>query len=46
VSTIPRSAASSARRETLAGVEGKAADAAAYWLALGGTYVTFGFLWH
>jgi hypothetical protein len=47
MSTLPRSASSSSgRRETLAGVQGKAADAAAYWLALGGTYVTFGFLWY
>ena len=34
------------RRETIARVEGKSADAAAYWLALGGTYITFGFLWY
>jgi hypothetical protein len=47
MSTMPHPASpSSGRRETLAGVEGKAADAAAYWLALGGTYVTFGFLWY
>lgn len=34
------------RRAAIARVEGKAADAAAYWLALGGTYITFGFLWY
>jgi hypothetical protein len=47
MSTVPHSASpSSGRREMLAGVRGKAADAAAYWLALGGTYLTFGSLWY
>lgn len=34
------------RTATIARIEGKAADAAAYWLALAGTYMTFGFLWY
>ena len=36
----------SPRRRMVARVEGEGADAAAYWLALGGIYVTFGFLWY
>jgi hypothetical protein len=32
--------------ERIAGVEGRAADAIAYWLVLGGIYITFGFLWY
>jgi hypothetical protein len=34
------------RMQTIARVEGKAADALAYWLGLAGVYLTFGFLWY
>lgn len=34
------------RRAAIARVEGKIADGAAYWLALAGTYASFGFLWY
>ncbi len=34
------------RTETVARVEGRAADAVVYWLGLAGIYITFGFLWY
>lgn len=34
------------RMQTVARVEGRAADALAYWLGLAGVYLTFGFLWY
>jgi len=37
---------SGSRTETVARVEGQAADAIAYWLGLAGIYITFGFLWY
>ena len=47
MSTIPHpESAPTPRRERAARLESKAADAAAYWLALGGIYLTFGFLWY
>jgi hypothetical protein len=46
VSTVPHPTPAPGRRETLSRIQTKAADGAAYWLALGGTYVTYGFLWY
>jgi hypothetical protein len=34
------------RMQTIARVQGRAADALAYWLAIAGIYLTFGFLWY
>jgi hypothetical protein len=34
------------RLQTVAPVEGRAADALAYWFGLAGVYLTFGFLWY